>query len=542
MGKSRSLFEALRHQGIGGDVRLVAPTDADALKALLLPGQSPVLRSERAVLWLDNLEPFLNQGLTWQTLHEWHSSGRPGHSGTRIVVATNGGKGSDRVSGAATSGLSTAEGELLQHAREIPMAATTAEEEAELPAIAATGVDAKPEDREAIRLSGLAAFLVAGPKLERKLNTGRHGPGQKPCPDGLVVVEVVADWARCGRTDSIIDSLLRQRWPAYLAAGARTTNEAYKAALEWALEPVVPHIALISGTDSYTAYDYVVRLRCQDPAAAPLDQVWDAAITTASPAQANGVAYSAYQAGRIADTATAYERAEASTDAYTAAKAGNNRALILSELERPTEAIALLDQLVRKYVDDSSPAVRTHLVRALTNQAAELGRLERHEEALTVLSQVVTAYHGATAPDLRTRVAMAMANQALVLIHLRRADEALDVLARVDADYSADTDTNVQAVVAITLFNRGLALDGLGHHTEALAAFSRVDADYSDHTDPAVRILVAQALANRGIELVKLGRPDEAATCYGRVVVENCGDPAPEVQAAVERARRLQGT
>ena len=43
---------------------------------------------EPAVLWLDDIEPFLNQGLTLRILREWQSTGP-----VRIVTATYGGKG-----------------------------------------------------------------------------------------------------------------------------------------------------------------------------------------------------------------------------------------------------------------------------------------------------------------------------------------------------------------------------------------------------------------------------------------------------------------
>jgi hypothetical protein len=64
-----------------------------------MPGQDLRLRRNPAVVWLDDLEPFLNQGVTLQTLREWHA-GRPG----RIVAATYGGKGRDQGAGVGVVG------------------------------------------------------------------------------------------------------------------------------------------------------------------------------------------------------------------------------------------------------------------------------------------------------------------------------------------------------------------------------------------------------------------------------------------------------
>jgi hypothetical protein len=75
VGKSRALFEALRRCGGEVGLQLVAPTDGAALRTLLLPGHGVRLARAPAALWLDDIEPFLNQGLTLETLREWHSSG-----------------------------------------------------------------------------------------------------------------------------------------------------------------------------------------------------------------------------------------------------------------------------------------------------------------------------------------------------------------------------------------------------------------------------------------------------------------------------------
>jgi hypothetical protein len=60
----------------------------------------------------------------------------------------------------------------------------------------------------AIQRHGLAAYLVAGRELERKLATARHAPNEAACPEGMAMVSAVIDWARCRRTDPINDTTL----------------------------------------------------------------------------------------------------------------------------------------------------------------------------------------------------------------------------------------------------------------------------------------------------------------------------------------------
>lgn len=154
-------------------MRVIAPVNTGAVRVLLASGRSSRRDKAPAVLWLDDLEPFLNQGLSFQMLSQWHAGGPH-----RVVVATCGGKGSELVAGSGVAGLATIAVGVLQHAREIPLAATTADELAGLFARVPAGEVA------AMERHGLAAYLVAGRELERKLATARHPPAEAACPEG----------------------------------------------------------------------------------------------------------------------------------------------------------------------------------------------------------------------------------------------------------------------------------------------------------------------------------------------------------------------
>jgi hypothetical protein len=177
----------------------------------------------------------------------------------RIVTATYGGKGSELIAGSSTGGLTTIAADVLQHAREIPLQPTTADELAPLRA------KLSDAEFEAVQRHGLAAYLVAVPALERKLTTGRHAPGQDPCPEGVAVVYPAVDWAPCGRTDPISHETLHQLWPTHLPAGSPDTDDGFDTGVVWALRPVAATIALLQRAGSYEAYDYVIRLVRDNP-------------------------------------------------------------------------------------------------------------------------------------------------------------------------------------------------------------------------------------------------------------------------------------
>ncbi len=395
VGKSRSLFEALRACAQETAVELVAPVSGEALESLLTPGVGLRLGSGAAVLWLDDLEPFLNSGVTFQSLVAWH-----GGTVGRIVAATYGGKGSEALAGTAAAGLATTAAEVLGHAAEIPLEKTNSEELGQLGRLV-SGSQAADLERH-----GLAAYVVAGPALERKLNTGVHGPGDPRCPQGVAVVLAAVDWARCGRTDPITSNVLRALWPSYLSPGFAATDEEWAVGLEWALRPVAGTIGLLQHAGSYRAYDYVVRL-VRDKAGMPREDCWAAAIETATDAQPLAVGFSAYSYGRSKDAARAFRIASESLVEELAAIGGFNAGVVLGELGRSEEALAAYDEVLARVGDATEPALREQVATALFNRGVRLGALGRSEEELAAYDEVLARFGDATEPALREQVASA---------------------------------------------------------------------------------------------------------------------------------------
>lgn len=556
VGKSRTLFEGvlaaddiLRRSTSGEEsLRVVAPIGGDALKALLVPGEGPRWGSGPLVLWLDDLEPFLNEGVTWQTLQEWRGGSRAGSP--RIVVATYGGKGSERIAGAMVAGLATTAGEVLQHALEVPLTLTSVLEESTLPDIgvhtAGAGSGARVgmtvADRVAIRQSGLAAFLVAGPALERKLRTGLHAPGEIPCPAGVAVVAVVVDWARCGRTDPISEDLVRQAWPSYLPSAISASDDVFDMALSWAIRAVAGTIALITHSVGFIAYDYVVRLRREDvDAPPPPDVMWNLAISTATPDQVAIVAIIAYEAGRFADAVAAFDIARISARPATAAIASYNQGVVLSELGRGEEAVVLYRRVVRDYADDPAPEMRAQVAKTLVNLGAMLGKSSRLEDELAVYLRVVRDYGDDLTLELRVNVAQALVNRGVVLGELGRGEEAVTVYGQVVQNYADDPAPEMRVQVARALSNLGALLGRSGHIDKAVAVCQRVAQEYGDDPAQEMRAQVAAAITNQGATLGAAGRNDEAVAVYLRVVRDYADDPISELRVQVAKALNNQG-
>nr|WP_297729169.1 tetratricopeptide repeat protein [Mycobacterium sp.] len=593
VGKSRTLFEALRACDSQTDpLKLVAPINGDALQKMIDLGEKVLPARQPAVLWLDELEPYLTQGVTWQTLRRWRETGR-----TRFVVATYKGQVTRQNSGPADE-LTDLADDLLARARKITLTPTTDDELEPLR-------EKLSADFETARQYGLAAYLVAGDRLETRLDT-------EASPEGVAVIGAAADWARCGRTSAISEDTLRHLWPTYLAAGVALSDGGFAVGRDWALDRVAGRIALLQqGADGYRAYDYVVGLISDRPGAGvPPDPVWAAAIETALPTEAFAVGAAAASYARWAGAADAFTRArESSVDQYAAA-GGVNLGIALAQINRSADAVAAYQQVIDRYRDDAAPALREQVARALTNQGLVLSELVRSvdagtayqpgeqvvqalahhgpllpglgrsAEALAACQQVINDYGADPAPALRKQVARALTNQGLVLGALIRFADAVaafqQVIDRYGADpapalreqvaiatnpqrhmlaqldrcadavatyqqrlidpYRDDPDPELREVVADALTSQSFALGQLGRTAEALAACQQVIDHYGDDPAPTLREQVAIALTNQGVVLGWLGRPAEARAVYQRVINRYRDDPAPNLRDLVERA------
>lgn len=532
VGKSRALFEALRHCARSTGVDMVAPVDVAALKGLLVPGEMPPSSTEGRVLWLDDLEPFLNQGLTFPLLHAWRQANPGG-----IVAATFGGKGSDTIAESGSKSLTTVAGEILRHAREVTMQATTVEE------LESLRSSLPPQAMEAIERHGLAAYLVAAPELERKLTTGRHALDEPKCPEGVAVVRAAVDWARCGRTDPLSVDALRDLWRAYLPQEADSSSVELEAGIAWAVRPVAGTIALVEQDDGYRAYDYVVSLMASSPDdAPPPDAVWARAVAGTGGAEALAVGASAFVENRYEHAAAAFELARHDGDDVLAAVAGVNRGAALSILERDREAVAVYDEFIERFGETDQPTLREGLARVLYERALALGRLGRVEEELTAYDEMADLLGDSEEMAVLIPLANGLVNKVGLLVDRGQLDQAIALGDEVVARFGDSEEPLLREQVAKALAGRGNALGRKGDLAGALTAYGEALERVAAESDPQSRETAAAMLVNRGVTYLKLGRDGEAIATLDEMLARFAEDDEPCLREQVAKAMVAKGT
>ena len=231
------LFQALANSS-AASMLMVAPKNGAALRSTLEPGQRVADEKIPAVLWLDDIEPFLNEGVTLTTLEEWRAG-----NAARVVVGTYGGKGSDLIGSDKAHSFLSDTTSVLQYAEKIQLPGTT---DAELQDLGLSNVE-----RRRFRDMGWPRIWVAGPALESKLVTQRSPGADSPSPAGVALVIAAADWSRCGRTDAISEELLRDLWKAYPMPGLQFSDAEFEMGITWACEPVAGTISLMESTEGF---------------------------------------------------------------------------------------------------------------------------------------------------------------------------------------------------------------------------------------------------------------------------------------------------
>jgi tetratricopeptide (TPR) repeat protein len=523
VGKSRALFEALRRCSRDVPLSLIAPVDADALATVVDDERGPSPDGLIPVLWLDDLEPFLNTGVRLAALTRWQA-----RSGGGIVAATYGGKGSELIAGTAAGGLSTVASEVLAAAREISLEATTAEEIDGLRSIVSA------EEFASVERHGLAAFLVAAPQLQRKLATRRHAPGEDASPEGRAVVDAVVDWARCGRTDAIAEQTLKPLWRSYLHPDLVASDETFDRALKWALRPVAGTIALVHrATGGLQPFDYIVRVVADArEASPPSDAAWQAATHGVTDEQAMSVGTSAYNYGRRDVALQAFEAARTSSQANIAARAGHNAGVVLGELDRRPEQLAVYNDVLARFSASPEAPVQKAIALVLYNRGVTLDALGQTEAAIKTYDILNARFSLRPTNDVLEAIVKGQFNKANILAETDPAS-AIKVYDHLLARLGPGDSDTLDEVLLKTLENRAAYLAKLQRADEGLESLDELIEAFGNM--PQYQGRVALARLHTGLFLDLLGRTEDAMKWYNNVIARYGGDP--EHQELVDRAR-----
>ncbi|MFD3836608.1 tetratricopeptide repeat protein [Streptomyces sp. NPDC058642] len=258
-GKTRTALEAAAE--VLPDARVFTPARGEDMRALpaVLRG-----RPDRLVLWLDDLDIHLGDGLEPRLLAQLTGQGV-------VVLATLREDAYDEC-------RNTPRGRVLDlaHMVELPREWSGADRKR-----AEEAGDARL--MEAARRSaaeGVAAYLSVGPLLWEEWQRARRADRH---PRGHALVRAATDLARCGLHGPVSQDLLVKVHEAYYVV-AGMERESVDEALAWAAEKRHGALSMLrrSGTRTWEAAPYLVETAIQDASFPAVDEsVWRCALETA---------------------------------------------------------------------------------------------------------------------------------------------------------------------------------------------------------------------------------------------------------------------
>jgi len=118
------------------------------------------------------------------------------------------------------------------------------------------------------------------------------------------------------------------------------------------------------------------------------------------------------------------------------------------------EAIAVYDEIERRFGRDTAPGVREQVAKALFNKGVTLRQQKKTEEAIAVYDDIVRRFGKNTSPGVRKQVAKALNNKGFALLQQGKVEEAVAVYDAVERRFGKDASPDVREQVARAFVNK----------------------------------------------------------------------------------------
>lgn len=520
-GKSRAAAEAVRRHEQLADRLLLVPRKDGGLNTLL----HAVFPLDDSVLWLDDLDGYLGEGLDLDQVGRFLVDHRPA-----VAVATI---RAQQLAARTTSLSDPAQAFLTDPARvlEVDLASGLSNDEVQRLQAVATDPLVVDQTRKGV---GLGAWLIAGPQLVRRLECGNRTQA--------ALADAILDSYRTGLQRPLSTDQVRRLWDATRPehrASTAVQDRYFHDALDWLCEPLndfdqpYQEQALATQTDyGLSPHDYVVDHAIRFPRHPVPETVWQDAITIAAGLHDSTQRRSALRAiGLTAFSAEAFKHSVSAWRALTEMggdpAAGVNQGLALLRMDERTSAIAVFDDVVRKWDGLANRAIREAVAAALLNKGITLAGLGHLAEAIEVYDQLATGYGADEIVVVREHVATALLRRGIAHAHLCEEQRAMESWQRVLDEFD-----NLPALTAPAAMS--------------LAALSAVDGRESAHSYLSTAKVAGAPLASdcaealspdpvigvHALEALEAAAPDDGdALNFLGISKLHAGDP--------EEARRL---
>ena len=219
-----------------------------------------------------------------------------------------------------------------------------------------------------------------------------------------------------------------------------------------------------------------------------------------------------------------------------------NKGIVLVTAQRNEEALAVWDEIERRFGNGDEPEILKQVASALVSKGTTLVHMNRAEDAVGVWSDVVRRFGEADASLYHEEIATAVLNSVVVLGSLNRPVEALEVCDEALRRFRSSGETYSVEAVAQTLVNKGSLLVGLDRTEEGFAAWDEVVRRFEASDVPPLRDAAESALCMRAQHELSEGRARTTIALLDRALLQaREGIPDSRLQGHMIRAPGAPG-
>ncbi|MDR1661562.1 MAG: tetratricopeptide repeat protein [Azoarcus sp.] len=208
----------------------------------------------------------------------------------------------------------------------------------------------------------------------------------------------------------------------------------------------------------------------------------------------------------------------------------------LSQQGDAREAIAVYDEIDRRYGNELDPALRNQVVTALFDNAANLGREGNLAAAVQVYAEIEQRYGN----DDKSWAVWALYYQGELQRQLRNMKAAIAAFERLDQRFGQERDAAIRPLAADALHKKAETLATNGDIEAAIAAYDEIDRRFAEDRDAGFRQRAVRALFAKGALLGKQGAGEETDSAWPAAMSGRAaGDSAAAIVVYDDIVRRF---
>ncbi len=169
-----------------------------------------------------------------------------------------------------------------------------------------------------------------------------------------------------------------------------------------------------------------------------------------------------------------------------------------TKLKQHGEAIAIFDEIDRRYGQDSDAGMHLYVVSALVGKGDDLYALKKHAEAIAAYEAAYLRFGKSQSHLVRELVAAGLFQQGPCWEALGKPEEKIAAIDRLCARFSEDSSRDIHQTLVSALRNKAIALGKLNRIDEQIATYEETVRRFGENDAPAIRAEVGLALNGAG--------------------------------------------